>query len=199
MTRVSSVSPAAACARRSRQQTACTPHRSAAAAGAPCRRRRRHRRSSRRRRARRRGTASDQNPDRRPGCAPNPPRPHLPAALWPRAAARELGLPSATTLSAGGLGAPEQRIVRPLVSGAPSEDAAQPQHQECRDHREQDDVEIMREIAHRFAGPSGCPGAAGVCGGGRVDRRSPAHRQAPAYTGAGARQSLRLRWRCDPC
>ncbi len=78
--------------------------------------------------------------------------------------------PRATTLSPifrCGLGAPQYRVVRLFLSPVRRPIAAQPQHQECRNHREQDDVEVMREIAHRFAGPCdypGMPGFAAVLG-----------------------------------
>ena len=41
-----------------------------------------------------------------------------------------------------------KEIAATLVSGASAEHTAQTQHQEGRHHREQDDIEIMREIAH---------------------------------------------------
>src|SRR5260370_651322 len=50
-------------------------------------------------------------------------------------------------------GAAHRQITAPLVSGAPTENTAQPQHQEPGDHREQDDVEVLK-IVHRPARPA---------------------------------------------
>ena len=59
------------------------------------------------------------------------------------------------------LGLPHHPGAAPLVAGAPAENAAQPQHEKGGDHREQDDIEIVREIAHIVRDPATIPDPSG--------------------------------------
>src|SRR6516225_8850875 len=64
---------------------------------------------------------------------------------------------------------PREQVAAPLVSCPPTENTAQPQHQEPGDHREQDDVEILK-LAHYLPCPIAVLGAPGP--GPHIDSRS---------------------------